>query len=320
MHLIGFALFVPVLIQPPAVLPLSGPADLTKFSLSGAERSAQHVAASVGWRERRGSGNLSLLPRFFISPRGWTPDWLLTAPSTWREDSADMRTEGTRGKEPAVTWSGRWPRCVEKRGKTQRSFCVFHTGVRRVCWRPPCQDCTALSLSFTPTSSCRGSRPRRHPLLLLLLLPRSTSTSPPPPLLPPRPATQLPTASLTSCHSIPPRHTHLTLTQRCPPTPTQHQHLYTPTPTQHHSDRGSSNLSQSLCSEADMTKAVWKQRSTRCRSSPFYCMLAEVFLHFGLNRKWKLSEQFSFILTEMLLLRSLWGEFCGHQNLQENFK
>lgn len=33
-----------------------------------------------------------------------------------------MKTEGTRGKEAALTRSGRGSRCVEKRGKTQRSL------------------------------------------------------------------------------------------------------------------------------------------------------------------------------------------------------
>lgn len=84
------------------------------LSLSGAERSARRVAASAGWREKRGSGNLSLLPRSFISPRGWIPVWLPTALSTWLEDSVDMRTEDTRGKGAAVTWQR--TKCIREVG------------------------------------------------------------------------------------------------------------------------------------------------------------------------------------------------------------
>lgn len=117
---------------------------------------------------------------------------------------------------------------------------LYHTGVRRVCWRPPCPDSTARSPSYTRTSSCRGSRLRQRPLPLLLRPLHSTSTSPPPPLLPPHPPTPPPTASLTSWRSTRPRRTHQTPTLLCPSTPTRHRRPSTPTPTRYHSGHGSS--------------------------------------------------------------------------------
>lgn len=73
---------------------------------TGAEISARPVAVSAGWRGKRVSGKLFLLPRSSISPRGWTHVWRLTAPSIWQEASLDMRTEGTKGKVAGVTATG----------------------------------------------------------------------------------------------------------------------------------------------------------------------------------------------------------------------
>lgn len=220
--------------------------------VSGAGRSARTAAASVGWREKRVSGRRSLLPRSSISRRGWTPAWLPTAPSTWPEDSADTRTEGTRGNVAHHRERNMWTQNLNQREKLSLSLSLFvpHTGVRRVCWRPPCRDSTAPSLSSTPTSSCRGSPLPRRPPPRPLRPPPSTSTSPPPPPPPPRPPTQPPTASPTWCRSIPPRRTRPTPTRRCPPTPTRRRHLSTPTLTRHHSGHGSSYVFHSLGSKA----------------------------------------------------------------------
>lgn len=115
------------------------------------------------------------------------------------------------------------------------SSSVLPTGVRRVCWSPRCPESTARSLSFTHTSSCRGSRLRRRPLPLLL---PCTSTSP----LPPHPSTQLPRTSPPSWHSIRHQRTRPIPARLCQLTPTRHRGPSTPTPTRRLYGYGSSSI------------------------------------------------------------------------------
>lgn len=122
-------------------------------------------------------------------------------------------------------------------------FCLL-SGVRKVCWRPPCPDCTAQSLSSTHTSSYRGSRPRLHPPPLRLRPLPSTSTFPPRRPLPPHRRTPLLRANHGSLRSTQRRPTRPTPTRLCPPTPTRHRRPFTPTPTCPRRGRGSNFVFQ----------------------------------------------------------------------------
>jgi len=178
----------------------------------------------------------------------------------------------------------------------------FRPGVRRVCWRPPCPDSTAPSLSFTRTSSCRGRRLRRRPP------PRSTSTRPlPPPRPPPRPR-----VGLTSWRSTPRRRTRPTPTRRFPRTT---RHRRPSTPTRRPSGRGSSHavhFPQLRGVEAAGGTAsrpcflpVLQMQSKEMPVEKFlcFCTLAELLRYFGRSRNWTF---LSLILAELLLLlRSL---------------
>lgn len=113
------------------------------------------------------------------------------------------------------------------------------SGVRKVCWRPLCQDCTAPSLSCTHTLSYRGSRPRLRPPLHLLRLLLSTSIFPLH-LQPPRRHTPLLRANRGSWRSTQRQPIRQTPPQLCPPIPIHCRRLFIPTPTCHRRDRGSS--------------------------------------------------------------------------------
>lgn len=132
-------------------------------------------------------------------------------------------------------------------GLTISPHCLLsphHPGVRKVCWRPPCPDCTAPSLSSTHTSSYRGSRPRLHPPPLRLHPLPSTSIFPPQRQPPPRRRTPLLRANHGSSHSTQRRPTRQTPTRLCPPILTRHRRPSTPTPACSRRGRGSNLVVQ----------------------------------------------------------------------------